>query len=142
MGGDTVVLPVPRAPVRVPPAQAAFLAAVGEALDEYSKPGDYIVTLPGLQMIYYLFHRRNPTGYIHLRRALDSPEEEERYIRDLTESPTRMVLLRDFAIDGREERRLSRYAPRIVEAVEREFTEVRSLGNLKIYVRRETPREG
>ncbi len=142
LGGPLERLPYVHAPVRVVPDQAAFLRAIGEQLDQFSNPGDYIVTLPGLQMVYFLFDRRNPTGYIHLRRALDNSDEETQYIRDLIDRPTRVVLLRDFAIDGREERRISRFAPRVVEAIRREFEPVRSLGNLTVFVRREDRVEG
>lgn len=142
IGGPVERLPFEKAGVRVSPEQAAFFAAVGEQLDLYSQPGDYMVTVPGLQMIYFLFDRRNPTGYIHLRRALDNRDEEAQYIRDLVDRPTKMVLLRDFAIDGREERRFRRFAPGITEAIEREFVPVRSIGNLVVYVRRENRIEG
>ena len=120
------------------PGEAAFFRTLEEKVNRYSRPGDYMLTVPGLQLLYFLFDRRNPTAYVHLRRALDSPEEEERYIRDLLDKPTKLVLLRDMPIDGREERRFIRYAPRVYEAIEKEFVMERSLGDLKLYRRRET----
>ncbi|MBN1825291.1 MAG: glycosyltransferase family 39 protein [Candidatus Eisenbacteria bacterium] len=137
-GGETQRLPFDRAPLRTTREQAAFLTVLGETVDRYSRPGDYVLSVPGLQMTYFLFDRRNPTAYIHLRRALDSREEEDRYIRDLTEKPTRMVLLRDAPIDGREERRFSLYAPRVFEAIEREFEPVGMLGDIRVYRRKGT----
>lgn len=137
-GGETQRLGFERAPIRTTRDQAHYLHALEEIVDRYSEPGDYILTVPGMQLIYFLMDRKNPTAYIHLRRALDSPEEEQRYIRDLLDHPTRLVLLRDSPIDGREERRFSRFARPVFEAIEREFDHVEDLGNLKVYVRRET----
>lgn len=135
--GGAVRLPIERGRVRMAPDEAAFLRAIGAALDRHSNPGDYMVTVPGFQLLYFLFDRPNPTAYVHVRRAFDSPEEEDRYVRDLLDKPTRIVLLRDAPLDGREERRFSRYAPRAFAAIEEAFEPVEEFGNLVIYRRKE-----
>lgn len=130
-------LRLPKARVRVGENEARFLYAVGRAVEERSAPGDYILTVPGYQLFYFLFERKNPTEYIHLRRALDSPEEEDRYIRDILDHPTRLVFLRDIAIDGREERMFSRFAERPYQAIRNAFTETTRIGDLIVYARNE-----
>ncbi|MFH1277404.1 MAG: glycosyltransferase family 39 protein [Candidatus Eisenbacteria bacterium] len=135
--GGTVRLPIRRARVRMAPDEAAYLRAIQSAIDRYSKPGDYMVTVPGFQLLYFLFDRANPTAYVHVRRAFDSPEEEERYARDILEKPTKIVLLRDTPLDGRNERRFSRFAPNAYAAIERGFEPVEEFGNLVIYRRKE-----
>jgi hypothetical protein len=137
IGGEDVRLAIPRARVRTSPEEAGFLETLRAVLDRYSSPGDYILTVPGLQMIYFLFDRANPTAYVHLRRALDSREEEDRYIHDLLDRPTRLVLLRDVPLDGREERRFRRFAPRVFEAIEGSFDRVEKIGDLDVYRRKE-----
>ncbi|NNE07852.1 MAG: hypothetical protein HKN20_04740, partial [Gemmatimonadetes bacterium] len=126
-----------KARVRVGENESRFLYAVERVLDEHSAPGDYILTVPGYQLFYFLFERENPTRYIHLRRALDSPEEEDRYIADILRHPTRVVLLRDVAIDGRDERRFSRFAERPYKAIRNAFLESSRIGDLIVYVRNE-----
>ncbi len=134
--GELVRLSTPKARVRVAPEEALFVEKIRGVVDRYSRPGDYILTVPGFQLIYFLFDRANPTQYVHLRRALDSRAEEDRYIRDLLDRPTKLVLLRDAALDGREERRFRRYAPRVAEAIEGAFDPVESIGDIAVYVRK------
>ncbi len=136
LGEPSVRLELPRAPLRVPPRQARFLRAVGERIDRYTSPGDSMLTVPGFQLLYFLFDRKNPTRYVHLRRALDNREEEEQYIRDILDGGTKLVILRDYAIDGREERRFTRFAAPVCAAIEREFDLVESMGDIRFY----TPR--
>jgi 4-amino-4-deoxy-L-arabinose transferase-like glycosyltransferase len=140
MGGRVERLALRKARVCVPPEEARSLDAIGKVLDRYSSPGDYVLTVPGFQMIYFLFDRANPTSFIHLRRGFDAPAEEEAYIRDLLDRPTKLVLLRDVPLDGREERRFRNYAPRVFEAIEREFEPVERLGDLIVYRRAEVER--
>ncbi len=136
LGEMTVPLPLERARVLVSPGQAAFMAALQRTIDEYSRPGDYILTVPGLQLSYFLFDRKNPTGYIHLRRSLDSREEEARYISDILDHDTRLVLLRDLAIDGRPERRFRVFAAAPTAAIESSFDMVDQIGDINVFVRR------
>lgn len=135
-----VRLPIERARVRVMPGEVAALLALRAVIDRYSAPGDYVLSLPGFQLLYFLFDRVNPTAYVHVRRAFDTPEEEERFARDLVEKPTKMVLFRDSPIDGRDERRFSRYAPVAFRAIRDRFTPAESLGDLVVYARKEEPR--
>jgi hypothetical protein len=134
--GESVRLPIPKARVRTTPDEARFLTDVEAVLDRYSSPGDFVLAIPGFQMIYFLFDRVNPTRYVHLRRGFDSEEEEARYVRDLLDRPTRLVLFRDVPLDGREERRVRTFAPRVAEAIDREFTPVDRVGDLVAYARK------
>ena len=90
--GNDTRLDVPRAPILVTPAEARFFGEIGRFLDANTRPGDYVLAVPQLQTMYFLFDRRNPTRYSHYRRRL-SPEEEKRYIRDIEEHQTEYILL-------------------------------------------------
>ncbi|MFH1679311.1 MAG: hypothetical protein ABIH26_01560 [Candidatus Eisenbacteria bacterium] len=136
IGGEEARLSIRKARVRVAPEEARFIESLGVILDRYSAPGDYVLSVPGFQLIYFLFDRLNPTAFVHLRRGFDSPGEEERYIADLLGRPTKLVLLRDVPLDGREERRFRNYAPRVFEAIEREFVLVEKQGDLIVYLRK------
>jgi hypothetical protein len=90
--GNDAMLESGRAPVYVMPAEAEFFSALKRFLDANTGPGDYVLAVPQLQVIYFLFDRRNPTRYAHYRRAL-GPEEEWRYIEDIKRHGTEFILL-------------------------------------------------
>ncbi len=123
-----VRLDFPRARVDVAPDFATLLREIGGFLEGQTKPGDYILTIPGLQIIYFLFDRRNPTAFPHVRRAFDSPEEEAAYIADIDRRGTRYILFLDAAIDGRLERRFEVFAPTAMEWIDAHYRPVRPIG--------------
>jgi hypothetical protein len=90
--GNTARMDVPRAPLRVTPAEAEFFEGLRKFLETKTSPGEYVLAVPQLQTVYYLFDRKNPTRYAHYRRRLD-PAEERRYIEDVASHQTRYVLL-------------------------------------------------
>ncbi len=99
VGNDTL-LDSERAPVYVMPAEAVFFSALKRFLDANTAPGDYVLAVPQLQVIYFLFDRRNPTRYAHYRRALE-PEEERQYIEDIRRHGTEYILLTESPSAGR-----------------------------------------
>jgi hypothetical protein len=92
VAGNSAKMDVPRAPIRVTPAEARFFSEIRRFLEADTLPGDYVLAVPQLQTLYFLFDRRNPTRYAHYRRAI-GPEEERRYIEDIESHGTRYVLL-------------------------------------------------
>lgn len=90
--GNSVKMDVPRAPIYVTPGEARFFSEIGRFLDAYTRPGEYVLAVPQLQTLYFLFDRKNPTRYAHYRRSL-APEEERRYIEDIESHGTNYVLL-------------------------------------------------
>jgi hypothetical protein len=92
MVGNSALLESDRAPVYVTPREARIFSEVKSFLDANTQPGDYVLAVPQLQIIYFLFDRRNPTRYAHYRRALE-PEEERLYIEDIKRHDTRFILL-------------------------------------------------
>jgi hypothetical protein len=90
--GNTARLELPRARIRVTPGEARFFSEIGRFLDTNTRPGEYVLAVPQLQTVYFLFDRRNPTRYAHYRRAL-SPLEESRYIDDIVSHGTTYIFL-------------------------------------------------
>jgi len=121
-------LDLPRARVAVPRAQAAVIRQAGEFLDEHTAQGDYFLTLPGYQLLYFLFDRRNPTEFPHVRRAFDSREEEDRYVADIERRGTRYIFFQEIAIDGRPERRFAVYAAHAMEWIVERYRPVEQIG--------------
>lgn len=121
-------LDLPRARVDVPRAQAAIVGEAGRFLEDHTAPGDYFLTLPGYQLLYFLFDRRNPTEFPHVRRAFDSQEEEDRYLADIDRRGTRYIFFQEIAIDGRDERRFAVYARRSMEWIVERYHPVKQIG--------------
>jgi len=88
--GNDTRLGLDRVPVRITPGEARFFTVLGQYLDSHTSPGDYVLALPQLQMLYFFYDRRNPTRYAHYRRALD-PGEETRYIEDIDSHDTEYI---------------------------------------------------
>ena len=88
--GNDTKLGLERVPVRVTQGEARFFTVLGRYLDSRTSPGDYVLAVPQLQMLYFFYDRRNPTRYAHYRRALD-PGEETRYIEDIETHGTEYI---------------------------------------------------
>jgi hypothetical protein len=127
--GEDTPTGLARAPLLVNENQARFLAVVGRYLDENTRPGEAILSVPGFQLVYFLYDRRNPTRYLHVRRSLGSREEEDRFIRDVEQSDTRVVLFTDMAIDGMPDRRFQVYAKRIYDWMTENYEYDMALGH-------------
>jgi hypothetical protein len=90
--GNPAKMDIPRAPLRVTAAEARFFSEIGRFLDRYTTPGEYVLAVPQLQTLYFLFDRKNPTRYSHYRRRLDAAEER-RYIEDIESHGTNYIVL-------------------------------------------------
>jgi hypothetical protein len=136
--GNTTKLEVERAPVYARPVEAAFFGALGRFLDMNTKPGDYVLAVPQLQMLYFFYDRKNPTRYAHYRRAIE-PEEEDRYIADIEESRTEYILLTEpyeGAKLGGTKRAFADYARRVRDWIFDNYVEVDRLGSVRILKRK------
>jgi hypothetical protein len=132
--GNTARLGLPRAPVYVKPMEASFFEAVGSFLDEHTAPGEYVLAVPQLQMLYFFYDRRNPTRYAHYRRALEVAEED-RYIRDIQRHGTRYVLLTEpyeGARIGGTSRSFSEYGARVRTWILDNYEPVGRIGPVRI----------
>jgi hypothetical protein len=90
--GNSADLGLARAPLRVTPREARFFSEIGRFLEAETRSGDYVLAVPQLQTMYFLFDRRNPTRYAHYRRRI-SPDEETRYVEDIRSHGTEYILL-------------------------------------------------
>lgn len=136
--GNNVRLDLERAPVYVRPAEARFFEALGRFLNMNTSPGDYVLAVPQLQMLYFFYDRKNPTRYAHYRRAIE-PEEEDRYIADIRKHRTEYVLLTEpyeGARLGGTKRSFSDYATRVRNWILENYREVDRLGSVRILKRK------
>lgn len=135
---NDVMLDSPRAPVYVRDSEARFFSAVGDFLAANTAAGDYVLAVPQLQMVYFLFDRRNPTRYAHYRRALE-PEEERRYIEDIRRHDTEFILLTEPSETARlagTRESFSEYAAPVRSYILENYTEVGQIGPVRVLRRK------
>jgi len=133
VGNDTA-LESERAPVYVTPAEARFFSELKSFLDANTAPGDYVLAVPQLQVVYFLFDRRNPTRYAHYRRALE-PDEERRYIEDIERHGTEFILLTEPSPTGRladTRESFSEYAAPVRSYIMQNYTEAGRIGSVSV----------
>ncbi|QPJ61266.1 MAG: hypothetical protein G3M70_04935 [Candidatus Nitronauta litoralis] len=114
--------------------EARWVRRIVEKIELATAPGDAILALPLNPLFYYLTERANPIvhGWI-LPGMLDEKGQEE-VVRQLLVKPPRLVILADFAIDGREDRRFSRYAPIIFIHLKRHFQLWERIGLFEVFL--------
>ena len=137
VGNDTR-LNLEKAPVYVSAGEARCFTAIGDYLDRHTAPGDYVLAVPQLQMLYFFYDRRNPTRYAHYRRALD-PEEETRYIEDIRSHGTEYIFLTEpfkGARLGETKQSFSEYAGRVRDYLLADYALVERIGSVQILRRR------
>ena len=103
--------------VRAHPAEAQWLEEVVDRIEIYTDPGDPILALPLNPVFYFLTGRTNPTAYDWVLPGMLDGAAESALVRTLTARPPKLIVYVDIAIDGREERRLSRYAPKLFQFI-------------------------
>jgi hypothetical protein len=136
--GNNTSLGLDRAPVYVRPGEARFFAAIKRFIDTHTSPGDYVLAVPQLQMLYFFYDRKNPTDYAHYRRAI-SPEEEERYIQDILAHETRYILLVEpfeGARLGQTTQPFSMYAGRVRGWILDNYLEIDRIGSVRVMKKR------
>jgi hypothetical protein len=136
--GNSSRMELDRAPVYVRPVEARFFAALGRFLDMNTSPGDYVLAVPQLQMLYFFYDRKNPTRYAHYRRAIE-PEEEDRYIADIqAHSPEYILFTEPYegARLGGTRRSFADYARRVRDWILANYVEVDRLGSVRILKRK------
>ena len=137
VGNDTL-LESDRAPILVMPAEAQFFSEVRRFLDANTDPGDYVLAVPQLQVVYFLFDRRNPTRYAHYRRALE-PDEERRYIEDIERHETQFILLTEPAGGARladTEQTFGEYAAAVRNYILENYENVGRIGSVQLLRRK------
>ena len=95
------------------PAEAKWITQVVDRIEIYSEENDSILALPLNPIFYFLTGRINPTPYDWILPGMLDEEEEIEIIEQLKAKPPKVIVYVDIPIDGKEDRRLSRYAPLI-----------------------------
>ncbi|MDA0692413.1 MAG: glycosyltransferase family 39 protein [Nitrospinae bacterium] len=113
MKHETQLVALDRLRVYTHPAEAKWLEEVVNRIEIYTNKGDPILALPLNPVFYFLTDRINPTRYDWILPGMLTPEEEKGMVEQLKTDPPKMIIYVDIPIDGKEERRLTNYAPQL-----------------------------
>ena len=110
---ETTRLSLEKMDVYTNPGEAKWIKKVIDKINLHSKKGDAILALPLNPIFYFLSDRVNPTPYEWILPGMLEEKKERALVKFLKYRLPKIVIYVDIAIDGKEERRLSRYAPHL-----------------------------
>lgn len=129
MSKEIEQLNLPRGGVRVAPA--AVIANLFQSLKAFVPPNRSILALPYQPMVYFLAERRNPTRWNYLWPGDQTARDCENLIEQAERDPPVVVLLS-------QQREVAMFAPTIIEYIEAHYDRTDNVGDIGIYVRRES----
>ena len=110
---ETTRLSLEKMDVYTNPGEAKWIKKVIDKINLHSKKGDAILALPLNPIFYFLSDSVNPTPYEWILPGMLEEKKERALVKLLKYRLPKIVIYVDIAIDGKEERRLSRYAPHL-----------------------------
>ena len=114
-------LQLPRLNVYSHPEEVKWIEAVVSKIKLYTQKGDPIFAIPLNPVFYYLTDRINPTLYDWILPGMLDEPAQKKVVEKLRSNPPKMMIYVDIPIDGREDRRFSRYAPVIFEYIKENY---------------------
>ncbi len=108
---ETRPVQLDRMNVRPHPTEALWLEQITDRIEIYTDAGDPILALPLNPVFYFLTGRINPTPYDWILPGMLDADAQTELVTLLKRTPPKLVVYVDIPIDGKEERRLSNYAP-------------------------------
>ena len=129
---ETTLIDMERMKVYTNPAEAEWIAQVVDRIEIYSEENDPILALPLNPIFYFLTGRVNPTSYDWVLPGMLDQEDEGEVIRQLEANPPKVIIFVNIPIDGREDRRLARYAPLIYKFIFKNYALEEMIGMFQI----------
>lgn len=108
--------------------EADWLKRVVDRIKKHTQKGDPILALPLNPIFYFLTDRINPTQYDWILPGMLDKEKESLLVEQLRANIPKMVIFVDIAIDGKEERRLSSYAPVLFKFIADNYLPLETVG--------------
>ncbi len=116
------------------PVEASWIKEITEHIKNNTKPEDTIFAIPLNSIWYFLTDRKNPTYYEWiLPGTLKNGKEEMAVIEQLKKRMPVFVIYADIAIDNKEERRFSNYAPLVYNFIIDNYHVEKTVGFYQIW---------
>jgi hypothetical protein len=136
---ETTHLSLEKVDVYTNPSEAKWIKTVVEKIKLHSQKGDAILALPLNPIFYFLSDRVNPTPYEWILPGMLDENEELKLVALLETKLPKLVIYVDIAIDGKEERRLSRYAPHLYKFLVKHYSFQEMVGIFQILLPKKNP---
>ncbi len=116
------------------PVEASWIKEITGHIKNNTKPEDTIFAIPLNSIWYFLTDRKNPTYYEWiLPGTLKNEKEEMVVIEQLKKRMPLFIIYGDVAIDNREDRRFSNYAPAIYNFITENYHIEKRVGFFQIW---------
>ena len=128
-----------RADIFAQPFEAIWVEEIVSFIKRTTTEDEPIFALPLNPIWYFLSERKNPTAYDWiLPQTIKILDEEQKIVNQLKRNIPKLIIYADIAIDGKEERRLSNYAPKVFEFILENYTLEKKVGPFQILKLKET----
>ena len=125
---ETAFLRLNRLEVYTHPAEAKWLREIVSKIQLYSQKGDPIFAVPLNPIFYFLTDRVNPTLHDWILPGMLDKKGQREVVNQLESKKPKIVVYADIAIDGKEDRRFSNYAPIIYKYIAENYQVLESVG--------------
>ena len=136
---ETTHLSLEKMDVYTNPGEAKWIRKVLDKIDLHSQKGDAILALPLNPIFYFLSDRVNPTPYEWVLPGMLEEKKERELVELLKYRLPKIVVYVDIAIDGKEERRLSRYSPLLYKFLVEHYSFEEMVGFFQILLPKNPP---
>lgn len=134
MKQEKAFLRLNRLEVYTHPTEAKWLKKLVSRIHLYSREGDPIFVLPLNPVFYFLTDRINPTLHDWILPGMLDKEHQEKVVSQLEAKMPKLIVYADIAIDGKEDRRFSNYAPIIFKFIAENYRLIESFGFFNVLI--------
>ena len=116
------------------PVEASWIKEITGHIKNNTKPEDTIFAIPLNSIWYFLTDRKNPTYYEWILPGTLKNEKEETAVIELLKNRMPLfIIYGDVAIDNREDRRFSNYAPAVYNFITENYYVEKRVGFFQIW---------
>ena len=128
-----------RARIFAHPLEAIWVEDIVSYIKRTTTKDEPIFALPLNPIWYFISERKNPTSYDWvLPQTIKILDEEQKIVDQLKNNIPKLIIYADIAIDDKEERRLSNYAPKVFEFILKNYTLEKIAGPFQILKLKDT----
>lgn len=135
---ETARLTMDRIDVYTNPSEAKWIRRVVELIKTHTRPGDPVLALPLNAGFNFLSDRPNPIFYDWILPGMLDEKEENKLVEQLKGDLPKIIVYVDIAIDGKDERRLINYVPKLIGFIAERYRLLETVGFFNVLVPIET----
>jgi hypothetical protein len=114
--------------------EAEWVNNIVQKIESVTRPGDAVLALPLNPLFNFLTDRENPLVYDWILPGMLDEKAQEDVVRQLKVRLPRLLIYSDIPIDGKEERRFSRYAPVLFQFLQTHYQLWETVGLFQVMI--------